>query len=122
MEHPDREWLGEDMIQRNGDRITVPPEVVDREIATPGEPLFWAEDDEGVVVSKRREFFADADRFRLLGESDLDGDRETSIPPEITDRDGFGAGDILHFVASDGLSAEGACRVMTEDASEQFRS
>ena len=120
-EDRDRNWFGEDMIQRNGDRITLPPAVAEAGIAEPGETVYWGEDESGVLLSKRRGRFEDADRFRLLGETTVADDREVTIPDGITTREGFDAGDILHFVASDAL-ADDACRVMTEDASERPRS
>jgi hypothetical protein len=118
----DPDWLGEDMIQRNGSRITVPEAVVDAGIVTPEAPVFWALDDEGLVLSNDRAPFADAGRARLLGEATLGPDREVTLPSEIADREGFDAGDILHFVTAPAFDPDRVCRILSEDRSEQLRS
>lgn len=112
------DWLGEDMIQRTGDRITVPPEVVEAGVVEPGEPVFWAEASGEVIISKRRAAFGDGERFRLLGETTLQADRETALPAAVAGRDGFEAGDILHFVRGESTGTAPVCRVLPEDASE----
>lgn len=115
----DMQWLGEDMIQQNGERITVPSEVVEAGIVEPGNSVFWAADDDGVVLSKRRDVFDAGNQFQLLGETTLMGNREVMLPSEVSERVGVDAGDILHFATANSLRSEHVCRVMTEDVSER---
>lgn len=114
----DEDWLGEDTIQQNGNRITVPPEVIDAGIVDRGAPVFWAVDAEGVVFSKHRVPFEETDQFRLLGESSLDENRKTPFPAEVTDREGFAAGAILHFVRAETDATTPVGRILTEDTAE----
>lgn len=115
-------WLGEDMIQQNGTHITMPSEVVTAGIVEPGQPVFWAVDDEGVLISQQRSVFEQMEQVQMLGETAMMANMEVKLPSEVTKRNGFDSGDILHFVADGAVDVEQVCRVMTEDMSEQLES
>lgn len=123
-----RYWLGTNPIHEEESRVTLPKQLVELGLASVDAAVFWGYDaeEDAVVLSRRREEFADGDRFTFVEEEQVGVDRVTSIPlplmegyqgVEVVDESrAFEYGERLHFATTADLAAADACMALSRDA------
>jgi hypothetical protein len=105
-ENPDSIGLLEQDVE-NQTRGTFPPTVSPAafDTVTRGDLIYWGEwtDQDALVVTRHRSIHDTDSRFTELGQSMLDSDGVTMLPPAIVDRIEQWATEKIHFVRGESV-------------------
>lgn len=97
---------------------TFPPTVSSTafDAVTRGDLIYWGEwtDRDALVVTRHRSVYNTDSRFTELGQSMLDSDGATTLPPPVVDRIEQWAAEKIHFVRDESVPM--VCLLMGDDA------
>ncbi|WP_306061122.1 hypothetical protein [Natronococcus wangiae] len=102
---------------------TFPPTVSSTafDAVTRGDLIYWGEwsDQDSLVITRHRPVYDTDSRFTELGQSMLDSDGATTLPPPVVDRIKQWAAEKIHFVRIESIPM--VCLLMTNSAFQTRR-